>query len=362
LGGEKIDVAQWSPDTKVFIANALSPAKVLNVILQDFGNDKTAMVVVPDKQLSLAIGKEGQNARLAAKLTSWRIDIKSAVEAAEEALVRASASGEIKALVSHRPEVFSLASAILSEHKEGAELAQGELHLLSEAIELVSLAELQIAKEKREVELAARQAEREAVSDIDLLAEAEAILAETVSIVEDGDKDLEEIQAIEAEVLKDDVAEDEELDIEALAKRFFETGADAEETEDVVASETEAVDLPGTIETLEATELDVAVDEIEELGLAEVDEEPEATEPEAIPSIIESILDKPEAVEVQPKKKLNVYVEDNVADQSEETTSAKKQSRKSRTLEYDEDLGQVIFKRHRKRSRSRDDWEEHLDD
>jgi hypothetical protein len=73
----------------VFIANSLSPAKVMNVIL-DNGPDggKTATVIVPDRQLSLAIGKEGQNARLAAKLTGWRIDIKSATEAAEETLGR----------------------------------------------------------------------------------------------------------------------------------------------------------------------------------------------------------------------------------------------------------------------------------
>ncbi len=85
LGGEKIDVVQWDPDTAVFIANALSPAKVMNVLLDNNPeNGKTATVIVPDRQLSLAIGKEGQNARLAAKLTGWRIDIKSATEATEE--------------------------------------------------------------------------------------------------------------------------------------------------------------------------------------------------------------------------------------------------------------------------------------
>jgi N utilization substance protein A len=89
LGGEKIDVVQWSPEVGTFIANALSPAKVMNVLLSDdLEGDKTATVIVPDRQLSLAIGKEGQNARLAAKLTGWRIDIKSATEAAEETLGR----------------------------------------------------------------------------------------------------------------------------------------------------------------------------------------------------------------------------------------------------------------------------------
>jgi N utilization substance protein A len=89
LGGEKIDVVQWDPDITVFIAHSLSPAKVMNVILEDSSEtNKTATVIVPDRQLSLAIGKEGQNARLAAKLTGWRIDIKSATEAAEETLGR----------------------------------------------------------------------------------------------------------------------------------------------------------------------------------------------------------------------------------------------------------------------------------
>jgi N utilization substance protein A len=77
LGGEKIDVVLWDPDMSVYIANALSPAQVLSVELNE--EHKTASVLVPERMLSLAIGKEGQNARLAAKLTGWRIDIKSAL-------------------------------------------------------------------------------------------------------------------------------------------------------------------------------------------------------------------------------------------------------------------------------------------
>jgi N utilization substance protein A len=81
LNGEKIDVIQWHADPAVFISNALSPAQVASIKIDEERN--AATVVVPDKQLSLAIGKEGQNARLAAKLTGWRIDIKSvsAIEA-----------------------------------------------------------------------------------------------------------------------------------------------------------------------------------------------------------------------------------------------------------------------------------------
>jgi N utilization substance protein A len=82
LNGERIDVVQWDPEPSRFVANALSPAQVVSVLTRDEHN--TAEVVVPDRQLSLAIGKEGQNARLAAKLTGWRIDIKSQTAYEEE--------------------------------------------------------------------------------------------------------------------------------------------------------------------------------------------------------------------------------------------------------------------------------------
>jgi len=94
LNGEKLDVIMWNSDASAFIANALSPAQVLSVELDEDGG--IATVVVPDKQLSLAIGKEGQNARLAAKLTGWRIDIKSASIAEEESLAKAKLSPKVE--------------------------------------------------------------------------------------------------------------------------------------------------------------------------------------------------------------------------------------------------------------------------
>ncbi len=85
LNGEMIDIVQYSNDPKVFISNALSPAVVLNVLIGD-EKERTAIVVVPDNQLSLAIGKRGQNARLAVRLTDWKIDIKSLSEAIGEGI------------------------------------------------------------------------------------------------------------------------------------------------------------------------------------------------------------------------------------------------------------------------------------
>ncbi len=96
LAGEKIDVVPWSEDAGVFVANALSPAQVISVAIDE--EHRIASVTVPERMLSLAIGREGQNARLAARLTGWRIDIRSDVAAAEAARVaRAAAEAEVAA-------------------------------------------------------------------------------------------------------------------------------------------------------------------------------------------------------------------------------------------------------------------------
>ncbi len=89
LGGEKIDVIEWSEDASTFVAKALSPAQVIEVRIDE--EHRIANVVVPERMLSLAIGREGQNARLAAKLTGWRIDIRSDVSVAEAAKAEAEA-------------------------------------------------------------------------------------------------------------------------------------------------------------------------------------------------------------------------------------------------------------------------------
>jgi len=82
LGNERVDIIEWKKDPKAFITNALSPAKITKVNLKEEGEEKLAQVIVPDNQLSLAIGKEGQNVRLASKLTGWKIDISSEEESA----------------------------------------------------------------------------------------------------------------------------------------------------------------------------------------------------------------------------------------------------------------------------------------
>lgn len=94
LGVEKIDIVQWNENPKVFVKNALSPSQVLEVIVDE--DNQSTTVVVPDYQLSLAIGKRGQNARLAAKLTGWKIDIKSETDAREAGIYPVPEQDEVE--------------------------------------------------------------------------------------------------------------------------------------------------------------------------------------------------------------------------------------------------------------------------
>jgi N utilization substance protein A len=126
LRGEKIDVVEWSDDAPTFIANALSPAQVSSVELSQAEN--TAMVTVPDKQLSLAIGKEGQNARLAAKLTGWRIDIKSAsaVEAEKASMDREAAKAGRRVVAEAEELIPEFEAEEVTATVEGEEEILGE--------------------------------------------------------------------------------------------------------------------------------------------------------------------------------------------------------------------------------------------
>jgi N utilization substance protein A len=122
LRGEKIDVIRYSPELPQFISNALAPAKVLGVEL--FEDEGIALVTVPDHQLSLAIGREGQNVRLAARLTGWRLDITSDSEAAE-ARARYLADRETVA----EPEAFGEEDAVDEAVVAGEEAGEVEATL-----------------------------------------------------------------------------------------------------------------------------------------------------------------------------------------------------------------------------------------
>ncbi len=138
LHDEKIDVIEWNPDPASFIAKAISPARVTGVYLNErSANGKTATVVVPEDQLSLAIGRDGQNARLAAKLTSWRIDIKSLSEAVADSLHKLINDTSLAAIAEAEGDTRTQMEALLAKKAEGRALTPEEYDQMGKFVDRV---------------------------------------------------------------------------------------------------------------------------------------------------------------------------------------------------------------------------------
>jgi len=222
LNGEKIDVVEWNSEVRNFISNALSPARPSDTLLIEDGDVRTAIVVVPDRQLSLAIGKEGQNARLAAKLTGWRIDIKSETEAATEGLselkrqqLQAMKQRSLEAKAAALPpsdDLLSRAEWLLREKDKTAVTLEQAAKMLADAEAATSQEEIKVipALPSVEIEPDTEAMLPEAVETAEMAAGAvEGVDAEPVAEVTttvDGIVDLEETP----EYVLEDVTEEEE--------------------------------------------------------------------------------------------------------------------------------------------------------
>jgi N utilization substance protein A len=307
LGGEKIDVVEWSGDTATFISNALSPAKVNYVVLDDpTKNGKTATVIVPDDQLSLAIGKEGQNARLGAKLTGWRIDIKSQTEAAQESLRPRVSTG-----TPEERDILKMAEAILLG-KEPAPVQEEPEPVAAEA-EAQPVPEQEAVQEEPEAVPAVAESEQEVEepAPVSVLVEAEALLGE-----------------------QEPVPASEEAPAVAQASETVEAEAAAEEPAEAVVEVAE-----------EATEEEPAEAVVEEAAAPEPVEAKPEPKPEPVP-------------QQRPQRRSRYrYVEDSQLDELVE--GKKKRRGPRRELVLDEETGQLISRhRHRKRDEGEIDWED----
>lgn len=151
LNDEKIDVIEWSKDTAAFISKAISPARVVGVYLSESEETgKTATVVVPEDQLSLAIGRDGQNARLAAKLTGWRIDIKSLVEATTEALRKLNENEDYQEMALRESEAMEKVAGLLEKKAEGRPLPPEDYDFMARFLDRV---EKRVEKKRRQEDL-----------------------------------------------------------------------------------------------------------------------------------------------------------------------------------------------------------------
>ncbi len=191
LQGEKIDVIQWSRDLSVYISHALSPAQPLRVDLNEA--EQAAIIVVPDRQLSLAIGREGQNARLAAKLTNWKIDIKSSTEIEIERM-----RIQIEGTVAEREtgEAEPAAAVAVAPEEAGTEVVVEQAAAIA-ADEAAIMAELQAEAEAT----AAREAEEAEEATSGLSAE-ELLALESLDQIDD------EVEEIIVEEVEEDVIDD----------------------------------------------------------------------------------------------------------------------------------------------------------
>lgn len=197
LQGEKIDIVSWDPDPRSFIAKSLSPSEPVQVELLEA--EQTAVVVVPDRQLSLAIGKEGQNTRLAARLTGWRLDIKGMTEWEEirEARLQAAAQAAAEAAAQAAAEAAALAEATALAELEAEEQEAEKEAAVAEAVVIIEEA----AAEEAVAETAADEAP--GTSETPELVEAEAILEPAI-------EDIDEDSILEALIREEEVQQQEE--------------------------------------------------------------------------------------------------------------------------------------------------------
>jgi transcription termination/antitermination protein NusA len=152
LHDEKIDIIQWDQDPVVYISKAISPARVSGVYLSELEGNRTATVVVNEDQLSLAIGRDGQNARLAAKLTGWRIDIKSLPEAAGDAIRKLQSDPELAGLLPTAVESIPAVEEVLAKKAENRPVTPEEFTMLGQFVDRVERRTIQIKEDAARAE------------------------------------------------------------------------------------------------------------------------------------------------------------------------------------------------------------------
>ena len=381
LHDEKIDVIEWNSDPTTFIAKAISPARVNGVYLNEsLDRFKNALVVVPEDQLSLAIGREGQNARLAAKLTGWRIDIKSLPEAISDWLFTLKNNEEFKELAKEETEAITQAEEIMGRKAEGRVIPNKDYDFLSQFNDRLEHFMITKRREKRDVH---EKRKEEALQSIpvgafkmdlsksglsekiigalveanfnnagDLVLASKTNPERILEVSGIGPKTLEKIEEF-GNKLPDIVPEEEAIEEEPTPEQELETAVIETPTDEEI--------------TTEETEEESAEEQVDEI-LEEVQIKPEELTSEPIGDISE-----PEAVEKEEKtqkvEKIKSFeelfkldLEDIKSDDFNGESAQpkpKKKTKKSRQIEYDPDLDMTISKKKHKRGESNwDNWEE----
>ena len=386
LNDEKIDVIEYDPDPAAYIAKALSPARVTGVYLNEHAKGtKTATVVVMEDQLSLAIGRDGQNARLAAKLTGWRIDIKSLLEAAGDSIHRLQSDVEFAAMAEVEAENTPRVEQILAKKAEGRPITPEEYQAMSQFVDRVERGLIhrrtaeKLADEARRKETRAKIPEAAFTKSLEELALSERIydllsssgyetigdLMFQLALDEDavlgisgiGPKAMDEIKeklanlvfpVPQPEVVVPEVVEQPELVIEAPAEEVLPVAEEveaAESIEEMEAAQPIPAEEGGQI-------LEAVVEEPEKAGEAMVPEAEAAEEVEKPIDFNEIFTLRPEVLQVQD-------AEDEEEEEDLDQKNKKKKKKKKKFVEvvYDPDRDITLVKRKRKKGEGwEDDW------
>lgn len=377
LNDEKIDVIEWNPDATLYIAKSLSPARVAGVYLKDRANEaKTATVVVPEDQLSLAIGRDGQNARLAAKLTSWRIDIKSLPEAATDALYKLQKIPSYAEIAEGEAEICPQVEIILAKKTEGRPITPEEYRVLTQFVDRVEKGINKQYKVERDAVQERIQEVRSTIPDpafkmplekFEVADRVYAVISEagfqTVGdLMLQWKLDSDEILALKGmgpkgmkvlegaldsvtypveEIVEEAAVEEGEADVET-PEATEEVGEEAE----IPSPETAVADLEEVAPKDDELE-DKPAAEAEALEAEELGEEEKVLDSETEPDTFEEIVSQtPDVLEFEL-----------VDEEIEEIEGKKKKEKKKKyiEIEYDPDHDAMLVKK--KRKREVQDWE-----
>lgn len=394
LNDEKIDVIEWNPDPAIYIAKALSPARVTGVYLSNRGKGtKTATVVVPEDQLSLAIGRDGQNARLAARLTSWRIDIKSLPEAAIDALNKIQKEPEYATFAELEKDVIPQIEQILNKKAEGRPVTPEEYQLMSQFVDRVERGILRQregvlrAEEEKQIIAAANIPDEVfeiplediglplryttllngagylSVGDLMLqlkldpnkVLALEGIGAKAMAAIEEAltnfslpKTETTEEEAVEEELTTEAEGAEGQESVEEIAEvaEAAQEMPQAEISEEEESPQIALLEPSGEAEADEAMETEFSSVDEEEIGQGE--ETPQESQE---PTLEEIFKWSPDQIEID----YALVTED---DEEESESDKKKKKKKKKYVEYEYDPDQAATVAKKKRKRSGADWDE----
>ena len=352
LHDEKIDVIEWSPNAAVYISKAISPARVLGVYLNPSVNEhKTATVVVPEDQLSLAIGREGQNARLAAKLTGWRIDIMSVSEAAAKALIKLREDESLAALAEQEKDNMVRIEELLQAKSEGRVMSLDDSALISRFVDRVERRGEADRKEEADAQLAEIKAIKDTIDprayemsiyDVPGIKEHIKVILQASGLETFGDLIF---------VTKTDP--DAILSYSGISTKVFDEIIEtvnsykfpAREVEEVVEPVEEETVIEAEIPEVIEESLEEPVIEVEPVGEVKTEDEAEPGEEKSFEELLKMDSDRRNSVNAEDEDDMSKLID---------TKKKKGKKRRGITVEYDPDQETDIIYRHH---RDEDDWD-----